>query len=64
MSVERKSLEETQQAVMELVQEDSVFATARLVKGRRVFVSFDHATEEDRKFTVAWLESPHFGLNS
>ena len=57
-------MEEFHQEILELVQEGAVFATTRLNKERRVFVAGIYATDEDKEFTRAWLENPHFGLNS
>ena len=59
-----ETLEETQKALLELVQEGKVYATPRLDEnGRRMFVADIYAMDEDRSFTKVWLQHPHFGLD-
>lgn len=61
INVSEMELGETQAALLELVQEGTVFATPQRERGRVTFVAAQHATDEDREFTKGWLEHPHFG---
>lgn len=63
INVSEMELGETQAALLELVQEGTVFATPTRTRGRVTFVSAQHATDEDREFTRGWLEHPHFGTH-
>lgn len=56
-------LAETQAALLELVQEGTVFATPERTRGRVTFVAAQYATADDREFTKRWLENPYFGTH-
>lgn len=63
INVSEMELGETQAALLELVEEGTVFATQERTRGRVTFVAAQYATDEDKEFTKGWLEHPYFGTH-